>query len=156
MMDADAAATAAQDALRSLHGPSHRALFQATASALPQVPIFVRRLDRPEQSSYLVPWRDARGIAAVIQIDAATGAMQSVAVFAAPLMELVLPEERARALATATFGPIIGDAELVWRPCRESTSALQPLYRFETGQGEIYVTANGVASDHLTPLGNGG
>lgn len=156
MIGAEEAAAAAQNAVRQLRGHDHQALAEAIASAVLQTPVFVRMLDRPNQSYYLAPWRSARGIVAIVQVDAASGAMRSAAMFPEPLVELLLPKDRARSLARAAGWPATGEPELVWRACRESTSPFHPLYRFESGQGEVYVTTNGMVCDRLTSLGRGG
>ena len=53
-----------------------------------------------------------------------------VAVLATPLPRLVPePDEARRAVADRLGDRVAGEPELVWRPCRESTSPWQPFYR---------------------------
>lgn len=156
MVDAEAAASAARIALRDLHGPGHGAARAAVANGDVDSAFLVARLDRPERSFYLAPWRDERGVVLVAQIDAASGALNSVVVLAEPVGDVLIPPERARSLVIAGRGGAAGDPQLVWRPCRESMSPLQPLYRVPTEGGAAYVAMDGTIHDRLTPLGKGG
>ena len=155
MIGAEEAASAAVRALREL-GPGNEDVVAATAAAELERPIFVRRLDEPGQSYFLATWRDARGVVAVMQLDAADGAMRSIAALPKPVDELFIAKDEARSLViVARGGRAAGEAELVWQPCRESTSPLQPLTRVPTEAGDMFVTAQGEVRDRLTPLGRG-
>jgi len=156
VIDAAAAASAARSALRDLHGPGHDAARAALANGNVDPAFLVARLDRPERSFYLVPWRDERGVVLVAQVDAASGALNSVAVLPEPVGDVLISKERARALVTAGGGRVAGDPQLVWQPCRESMSPLQPLYRVPIERGAAYVAMDGTVHDQLTPLGKGG
>ena len=156
MIDADEAASAARQALAALSGPSHEAAIAAAASGEAGWPLFVTRMDRPDQSYYLVPWHDEQGIVLVVQIDADDGAMRSFALLPAPVGQLLISKEQAVRLVAESRIQVTGDAELVWKPCRESTSPLQPLWRVPVEGGERYVTAGGEVRDRLTELGRGG
>jgi hypothetical protein len=155
MIDAEAAASAARIALQDLRGRNHDAAIAAAATANAGRAVFVRRLDQPERSYFLVPWHDARGVVLVVQVDT-NGEMRSLAVFPKPVDHLVIPKEKVRSLVAASSDRTAGDPELVWWPCRESTSPLQPLYRVPIGGGELYVTADGSIRERLTPLSKGG
>lgn len=155
MIDADEAASAARRALADLSGPSHQTATAAAASGAAGWPLFVARLDDPGRSYYLVPWHDERGIVLVVQVDAADGAMRSMALLPRPVDQLVVSKEQAMRLVAESSGQVTGDAELVWQPCRESTSPLQPLYRVPVGGGERYVTAAGEVLERLTEMGRG-
>lgn len=156
MIDAKEAASAARGALRDLHGPGHDAARAALANGDVESAFLVARLDRPERSFYLAPWRDKSGVVLVAQVDAASGALSSVAVLPEPVDDVVISKERARSLVMARRGLVSGDPQLVWRPCRESTSPLQPLYRVPIEGGAAYVAMDGTVHDRLTPLGKGG
>ena len=155
MIDAEAAASAARRALQNLRGRNHDDAITAAATANAGRAVFVRRLDQPEQSYFLVPWHDARGVVLVVQVDG-NGEMRSVAVLPKPVNHLIIPEEQVHSLVADCGGQAIGDPELVWRPCQESTGPLQPIYRVPTKGGELYVTAGGSIRDRLTPLSKGG
>ncbi len=83
MIDAGEAAAAARRALRELHGAGHADVLAAVATGEAGEPALVVRLDVPDASYYLVPWRDVRGVIVIAQIDATSGALQSVAVLPA-------------------------------------------------------------------------
>jgi hypothetical protein len=125
------------------------------ATARPGVPLLVKRLDSPAHDYYLVPWEDERGIIAVVQVDAVTGVFTSAAAFRSPQRQLVMSAEEATRAVAATFGTAAGSPELVWMPCRESASPLQPLYRVRTGDGEVFVGHFGIQRT-LMPFGLGG
>jgi len=156
VIDAKAAASAARSALRDLNGPGHDAARAALAEGNVDSAFLVARLDRPERSFYLAPWRDKRGVVLVAQVDAASGALNSLAVLPEPVGEVVISKERARSLVMAERGGVAGDPQLVWRPCRESMSPLQPLYRVPIEEGAAFVAMDGTIHDRLTPLGKGG
>jgi hypothetical protein len=120
-------------------------------------PVLVRRLDKPASDYYLVPWSTERGIALVIQIDAERGVMSSVAALRVPLSRLVPSPEDARVLVLERLGQrVSGEPQLVWQPCRESASPLQPLYRVVVEGGEAFVGVDGFVHRRLTPFGKGG
>lgn len=105
----------------------------------------------------MVPWHDARGIVFVVQIDGETGAMSSAAVLATPLPRLAPgPDEAGRVVEDRLGDTVVGEPELVWRPCRESTSPWQPFYRVPLAAGEAFVGVDGSVFRHLTSLGRGG
>jgi hypothetical protein len=66
------------------------------------------------------------------------------------------PDDAARAAADALGRRVVGQPQLVWRPCRESAGPLQPLYRVVTEGGEAFVSAAGIVHRTLTPFGRGG
>lgn len=118
----------------------------------------VLRLDTTGRDYYLVPWRDGRGIVAVVQIDAESGTMASVAVLPKPLERLMVTPDEARQAVSKRLGQrALGRPELVWRPCRETASPLQPVYRVTTeGGGTAFVGVDGSVYLGLTPFGKGG
>jgi hypothetical protein len=119
--------------------------------------VLVRRLDKPGSDYYLVPWSTERGIVLVIKVDAERGVMSSAAALRVPLSRLVRSPEEARDLVVERLGQrVIGEPELVWQPCRESASALQPLYRVVVESGEAFVGIDGSVHPRLTPFGKGG
>jgi hypothetical protein len=120
-------------------------------------PLLVRRLDIPEAYYYLVPVEDKRGILVVVQVDARSGAMSSAAVMPTPLPRLVMTPEEARDILSDRLGQrLIGEPQLVWQPCRESASPLQPLYYVQTESGDAFVGFDGSVYRILTPFGKGG
>ena len=109
------------------------------------------------QGYYLIPWEQDGNIAMVIHIDALSGVLQGVAPIRNPLAHLFLsPEEANRAVEEKLHRHSLGQEELVWRPCRESTSPLRPLYQVPHEQGLAYVGMDGTVFPRLTPLGHGG
>jgi hypothetical protein len=136
-------------------GPGVVAVGLDGATVRAGTPLLVKRLDSPAHDYYLVPWEDDRGIVAVVQIDAVTGAFTSAAPFPVPQERLVMSAEEAARAVSATVGTPARETELVWMPCRESASPLQPLYRVRTEHGEVFVGATGVQQT-LTPFGRGG
>ena len=120
-------------------------------------PLLVTRLDEPGRDYYLVPWQDQRGILVIIQVDASTGEMSSAAALHTPLPRLVMsPSDACRALETQLNKRVIGQPKLVWQPCRESASPLQPFYHIMTEGGDAFVTVGGSVYRSLTPFGKGG
>ncbi len=127
------------------------------AAGDPGDPVYVERLDQPGHGYYLVPWQQPQGIAAIVQIDAHTGTLASVATHSTPQRSLVLShEELRRHIAAQSTLRVRGDPTLVWQPCRETSSPFLPLYRVPTDAGHLFVGMNGVLHHRLTPFGKGG
>jgi hypothetical protein len=118
-------------------------------------PLFVHRLDVPAHDYYLVPWEDDRGIVWVVQVDAVNGGFASAAPFPSPQPRLVTSADDVRRAVAEKIGPVIDEPCLVWMPCRESTSPLQPLYIVKTQAGAVFFSWSGIHLA-LTPLGRGG
>lgn len=148
---------AARHGLSQLNVADQPALQRTLAEGNPGLPVYVARLDQPGHGYYLVPWQQARGIAAIVQIDAQTGTLASVATPAAPQPALVISKEELwRQIAAQSSLRVIGDPILVWQPCRETSSPFLPLYRVPTDAGPLFVGMNGVLHQQLTPFGKGG
>ncbi len=156
MIDPGAAAVAAERHLRRMGG-NDRSVAAAYAHGRAGAPLAIDRLDRPTRPYYLVPWRDARGISLVVNLDAVTAALASVTVLPEPIDRLVVPLETARDIAArALAAPIVSGPRLVWQPCREGSSPLQPFYEARTASEVVYVGADGTTYPALTPFGRGG
>jgi hypothetical protein len=146
---------AVEEAKRSLGRPPLRDTPGIAGN--PGTPLLVRRLDIPGQYYYLVPLEDQRGILLVVQVDGTTGAMSSAAVMPAPVPRLVMTPEEARDLVSDRLGKrVAGKPELVWQPCHESASPLQPLYSVPIENGDAFVGIDGSVYPGLTPFGKGG
>lgn len=155
MIDAAAATAAARQALLGLQGPAHAAVVRTVASGEAGPALKIDRLDAPGRGYYLVPWQDARGVVLLAQVDGASGALSSFAVLPMPQTQAVMSAEEARRRAVAQ-APVAGALRLVWQPCRESASPLQPLYEVPVRSGVVFVAANGAVHDRLTPFARGG
>lgn len=119
-------------------------------------PLLVARLDGTGHY-WLVPWYDQGAITAVVQVDAASGRMLSAGRLPVPVQRIVpAPAEAAEAVARQCGQPPSGELRLVWRPCRESSSPLAPLYEVPTASGEVFVAVDGSVHRSLTPFGRGG
>jgi hypothetical protein len=121
------------------------------------VPVFVVRLDEPDQGYYLVPWQDRRGILLIVQVDARSGVMSSMATLQAPLTSLTISPEEAKSFVSDRLGVrVTGQPRLVWQPCRETASPFQPLYQVPVDNGYVFVTVDGTVHRRLTPFLQGG
>lgn len=121
------------------------------------VPVLVWRLDAPGQCYYLIPWQDERGILLIVQVDAQSGVMTSVAAPSAPLPRLTLAPKDAQHVASDRLGvDITGKPRLVWQPCREAPSPFLPLYEVPVNGGHIFVGMDGSVHRSLTLFGKGG
>jgi hypothetical protein len=157
LISPDAAKAAAKRGIAGVRFDSQPNVASALAAGHAGVPVLVRRLDKPASDYYLVPWADDRGIVLVIQIDAERGVMSSAAALRVPLSQLVPSAEEARDVVFDQFKQrIVGEPELVWQPCRESASPLQPLYRIAVESGEAFVGVDGSVHPCLTPFDKGG
>src|SRR5262249_28431991 len=65
-------------------------------------------------------------------------------------------DEARQAVAARLSQRVIGEPQLVWRPCRESASPFQPLYQVPIAGGEAFVSVDGSVYRSLTHFGKGG
>jgi hypothetical protein len=123
----------------------------------PKTAFLVRRLDDPHRSYYLIPWESEEGVSLVAQVDAETGKLLGVATFSRPTPQPFITAEKALEIAMKKFqGETTGEPSLVWKPCRQSTSPLRPLYQIPHMDKLVYVDMDGTIHPELTPLGRGG
>lgn len=149
--------TAVQHARHGLDGVADRAVTRALRRGKPGRPTLVLRLDGVGEGYYLIPWRDSGGVVLVVQVDARTGAMLSSAALPAPVKSLGLTADQARRIVQEQTGlRAASKPRLVWQPCRESASPLQPLYEVVLQGGRVFVCPAGVVHRRLTPFGKGG
>jgi len=157
LIEPAAAAAEARRGLDRVRIDDDPLLAAARAQGQAGAPILVARLDAPGQGYYLVPWQDARGILAVVQVDAESGMTSSVAALPAPLARLTMAPEEARRIASDRLGVrVVGEPALVWKACREAASPLQPLYRVAIVGGDAFVAVDGSVFRSLTPFAKGG
>lgn len=157
MITPAAAIDAARRGLEALGLDRSPGIASALAAANAGAPVLVARLDQPDRAYYLVPWAGDRGIELVVQVDASSGIMASAAHLPQPLPRLVIAPEEARRVVRERAGRRArGEPRLVWRPCRESSSPLQPLYQVPTDEGDVFVGVDAAVYQQLTPFGRGG
>ncbi len=147
----------AKRGLDRLHIDDNPGLASALAVGHAGLPIFISRLDTPGQGYYLVPWQDDRGIFLIVQIDARSMVMSSVAVQSMPLHHLTISHEDAWCVASEYKGVrVTGEPRLVWQPCRETSSPFLPLYEVPIENGSLFVGMDRTVHRHLTPFMKGG
>ena len=157
MITRAAAVEAAKRGLETFRLQRSPGVASALTTAKAGAPIFVTRLDDPNRDYYLVPWLEDRGIVLIVQVDASTGAMSSATPLPKPLPRLVSsPNEARRVVLEALNRRSTGEPRLVWRPCRESSSPLQPFYQVSTEKGDVFVGVDASVYASLTPFGKGG
>lgn len=96
----------------------------------------VRRLDRVNETYYLVVLGEERAPVAVGTVNPTTGDVGSSARLAGHGPHLVVDSARARTLAGARE---TARAELVWRPSAASKSPLYPVWEVELPSGPVYI-----------------
>ncbi len=119
-------------------------------------PARVLRLDRPG-AYLLVPVQNAVGLCGIVQLDNASGEVESSAAIRDPASLFLLHADAVLATVRGARpghrgwkSPFLG-----WRPCRECSSSLRPLWVVPHGEGEVFVTQSGEVLDALTE-GRGG
>jgi hypothetical protein len=120
-------------------------------------PRLVRTLDAYGHDYFLVPWHDTHGVIAIVQVDAASGETASLVVLPIAVSRLIPTQDDARrAVVTQLRQEPTGEPELVWRPCEETGSPFQPLYRVPLADGEVFVAVSGSIHRTLTPFAEEG
>lgn len=156
-VSAEAAQQEARRALASVRFQDQPGVAEAVAAGWPGPPLLVRRLDAEDQAYYLVPWCEQQGIRLIVQVDAGLGRMASLALQSQPLQSLVLPPSEASQSVASQLGlAALGEPELVWMPCRQSSSPFLPLYRVGVPGGDVFVAMDGVVHSRLAPMLRGG
>jgi len=153
-ISAEQAVQAAQRGLQKINDAGVAAAYLSGHSG---VALLVKRLDESNRDYYLVPWETKRGIILVANVDALSGEMSSAGLLPTPLPRLVMSADDARRVVETRLNQLpIGEPALVWRPCRESASPLQPFYQLPMRSGDVYVGVDGEVYRALTPFGMGG
>lgn len=157
MIDPATAIEAAKRGLDQLDANNTPAISAAYATGHAGKPALVARLDTAGQSYYLVPWQDEHGITLMIQVDAQNSTMSSLAVISPPSSSMMLSTETALHMASEQLGSnSLGEATLVWKACRETSSPFLPLYQIAFEDGHVFVSMSGGVFRQLTPFINGG
>ncbi len=129
----------------------------AIRNGYPGSALLVKRLDKPENAYYLIPWVITEGVVFVVEVDANSGIMLGTTTFPKPSPSPFLTPDEAKDCVVRKFPQRkFGNPRLVWRPCRESTSPIRPFYEIPVNKDFLYVDMDGLIVLELTPLGLGG
>lgn len=75
----------------------------------------MKRLDKPENAYYLVPWVITEGVVFVVMVNAASGNMLAVTTFPKPISSpFVAPDEALNYAAQKFSQHIFSEPRLVW------------------------------------------
>ena len=153
----DAALEEARRAITRVRAEGRPGFDTAVTAGQPGQPSYVERLDDPGRGYFLVPWLEQRGIVLIVQVDAESGQMASVALQSQPGQQLVLSPAEAQCRATESLGVrVMAEPRLVWQPCRETASPFLPLYQIPVAGGSVFVAMDGSVYRQLTPFLKGG
>jgi len=99
----------------------------------PSVPVRVLRLDRPG-TYFLIPILDPSGLRGIVQIEAQQGTVESSAAIRDPASRFLLSADEALEAAGHALPAAVGwrTPYLGWRPCREASNSLRPLWVLRT------------------------
>lgn len=126
----------------------------ALAGAVPEPPVLVERLDRPEEYYAIVGFRIGRRLTARVRMHAHTGtpgATSGIETPAGVLTPYRTPDD-ARVAATGYWDgcrrlddpdDVVVAPFLVWRPSPASPSAFQPFYRVRHRTTDLYYRVDG-------------
>lgn len=157
MVSPETAIEAAQQGLAQLNTTDQPGIEASLAAGQPGTPVYVSRCDQAGDGYYLVPWQEARGISLIVQVDASTGQLASVAVPSTPQPALVMSAEEARHHVSQQLAlRVTAEPVLVWQACRETASPFLPLYRVDTEAGAVFVGMNGAVHHQLNTRMKGG
>lgn len=156
-IDIAAAIQSAEIGMSKLIPPKNSEISAFLSKSKPISALFVKRLDTPEQSYYLIPWKSSKGIGLIAQVNATSGVFLGVAEYRKPIAFPFISADRALSIANQIVsGEPIGSPVLVWKPCRESTNPQRPFYQIAYKNKNIYVDMDGNVLSNLSPLGRGG
>ena len=128
-------------------------------TADPRSPLLVKRLDRPDEYYYLVPFTLQEGGVNIVRLDASGNYLGTC--FApnadAALFDDEMPLGIRRAAAELNLdleeGAVYVQDMLVWHPSAESASPYRPFRVFSDGGRPVYASLEGVVSPQLHSLG---
>ncbi|MFX1325289.1 MAG: hypothetical protein ACFE8N_10040, partial [Promethearchaeota archaeon] len=74
-----------------------------------------------------------------------------------PMISIFLTKHEALETVSKKYpNYILNEPNLVWKPCRESTSPIRPFFQVNYQRGTLFVDMEGSVYEDLTPLGKGG
>jgi len=134
--------------LLNVTGPLASSFHQAQ----PGTPVLVRALSPQFGDYYLVPYRRAGQVTAMVIVEAATGQFHGAAACTVDWPQFPpLPTEQVRGLALVHHRTNIQRIELVWGFCEETLSPYTPLWRVTYADGEtVFVSQQGTIHQELT------
>lgn len=119
----------------------------------PEKPLLVERLDKPGFAYYLISWRITEGVIFIVELDASNGNVLEVRNFPTPTPSPFLsPDEALDYVKNIINGSSFETPYLVWQPCKESTSPMNPFYKIIYDDGAIYVGMHKNLFHNPTPL----
>ncbi len=128
-------------------------IINALENGHPETPLLVERLDDPEVAYYLIPWMISEGVIFVVKVNALNGDFLELRTFSKPTPSPYLMPTQALACAQQEFPTsTFGNPQLVWQPCTESTSPMEPFYKIPYDEGVLYIRMNKTIFHKPTPL----
>jgi hypothetical protein len=122
-------------------------------------PLLVQRVDRQDSDYYLVPFNINDLTVIVVIVDAKSGRFKECAKMGRPDVYPKVNATQARQLlvtylsATSQNGSTPSPSlQLVWRPCQQTQSPYEPLWRVQSHSSQWFVDQNGVVHPQITEI----
>lgn len=152
-IEANIAVEIAQEKVSEFSLNSNPDIRNALNNGYPENPLFVKKLGKPEFAYYLIPWRIIKGVVFIVRVDASSGDVLEVRTFPKPTPSPFLSPNDALVYAQNKYPTYkFGNPNLVWQPCEESTTAMEPFYMIPYNHRTLFVGMNKNIFHKPTPL----
>ncbi len=116
-----------------------------------KTPLLVKRLDKENNYYYLIPWILKNRIALVIELNALDGSLLGATYIPQKAQITFISPKKALKLAAKAYPNYkFKKSRLVWRPCQESYTPLQPFHQIPYKKGFLYISMDSKIYHHLT------
>jgi hypothetical protein len=119
-------------------------------------PLLVRRIDRTSAYYYLVPFNSDDFTAMVVIIDAKNGRFKECSRMAKPEVYPKVNAKQAIQILSAHLNMIAHDCSLtnaklrlVWRPCEQTQSPYEPLWRIQIHSNQWFIDQKGILHNEI-------
>ncbi len=115
--------------------------------------MFIRRLDDPGTSYYILYWLMNDKMICIAEVDAFSGKTLSFTPFTHPAAEHYHDADKFDEMIRIRYpDEEITDSDLVWKPCKESNSSIYPFRRVNTNKNTYYISMFGNVYTELSSV----
>ncbi|MCX6286005.1 MAG: hypothetical protein NTY96_02690 [Bacteroidetes bacterium] len=115
--------------------------------------LFIHRLDDPGASYYILYWLINDKMICIAEVDAFNGNILSFTPFTHPATEHYHDTEKFEEMIRIRYpDEVVADSDLVWKPCNESNSSINPFRRVNTDKRTYFISMFGEIYTELTPV----
>jgi hypothetical protein len=122
-------------------------------------PLLVQRIDKKDSYYYIVPFNRNDKTTLVVNIDAKTGKLRETSYMREPMRYPRVNQEDAKKILIGYLKdkkiekPLsMKDPELVWRPCHQTQSPYEPLWKIQIGSDVWFIDQKGKVYEKIIEI----